>query len=99
LKRFRFHYLAEAELLEQTQYYEKQATGLGARYRIEIEAVLLRVRTMPRFGSPYLHGCRRVLPKVFPVSIVYLERDDEILIIAVAPSSREPGYWNERQSG
>ena len=34
--------------------------------------------------------------KRFPYTIVYTEFAEEILIIAVAHTSREPGYWRRR---
>jgi toxin ParE1/3/4 len=32
----------------------------------------------------------------FPFTIVYTELPDEVLIIAIAHASREPGYWRAR---
>jgi hypothetical protein len=32
----------------------------------------------------------------FPYAILYTLEQDFILIIAVAPASREPGYWKHR---
>ena len=34
--------------------------------------------------------------KRFPFSIIYLERRDYIWVLAVAHSSRRPGYWKNR---
>jgi hypothetical protein len=47
-------------------------------------------------GSPYKYGTRRVFPKRFPFSVVYLHRNDEVLVLAIAPDDRKPGYWRSR---
>jgi hypothetical protein len=47
-------------------------------------------------GAPQSYGTRRVFPQRFPFSVVYLHRDDEILVLAVAPDGRKPGYWLSR---
>jgi hypothetical protein len=39
---------------------------------------------------------RRRVTDVFPYSIVYLEFDQFLVIIAVMHNSREPGYWKDR---
>lgn len=51
---------------------------------------------MPDMGSPYLHGTRRIFPGTFPLSIVYMTDDAEIVALAIAPFSRRPGYWRQR---
>jgi hypothetical protein len=38
---------------------------------------------------------RRVLA-VFQYNIFYLDTPDEVIIVAVAPHKRKPGYWRDR---
>jgi hypothetical protein len=46
---------------------------------------------------PRLHGrFRRYLLHRFPFSVVYLEREHSIEVIAVAHHRRRPGYWKRR---
>ena len=49
-------------------------------------------------GSPYKCGTRRAFPGKFKFSIIYLTRPDEVVVIAVAPFKRKPGYWRSRVS-
>ena len=49
-------------------------------------------------GSPYLFKTRRVFPKRFPFSVVYVQRRNEIVVLAVAPFRRKPGYWRSRRN-
>lgn len=41
---------------------------------------------------------RRVLTNRFPYAIVYLEYRDEFLVVAIAHTSRKPGYWKNRMT-
>jgi plasmid stabilization system protein ParE len=43
-------------------------------------------------------GVRRLVLQDFPYSMVYLELDTEIMIVAVAHAKRRPGYWRSRLS-
>lgn len=49
-------------------------------------------------GSAYEYGTRRYFPKKFPFSLVYVEGEAEIYILALAPDSRKPGYWRARRN-
>lgn len=38
------------------------------------------------------------VPKKFKFSLVYVPYENEILILAVAPFRKKPGYWKARRS-
>ena len=91
-----FHPEALTELLVQASYYEERIAGLGVRFSDQIEVAVRLAASMPGIGSPYHHDTRRVFPKDFPHSIIYREVADSIVILAVAPFRRKPGYWQGR---
>ena len=91
-----FHPEAVAELLAQAAYYEERVAGLGERLFDQVESAIRLVASMPGIGSPHRHDTRRVFPKDFPLSIVYRETSDSIVILAIAPFKRKPGYWRGR---
>jgi toxin ParE1/3/4 len=93
-----FHPDALAELQEQAAYYEEQEPGLGVRFLAQVEAAVQLAVAMPGVGSPHRNNTRRVFPKDFPHSVVYLTTDERIVVLAVAPFRRKPGYWQSRQS-
>lgn len=95
----RFHGDARLEFLDGVSYYEAIQVGLGERFRQAIEAAVVLAASLPFAGSPHLHGTRRVFPKKFPYSIVYLVGESEIVIFAVAHFKRKPGYWKSRRHG
>lgn len=61
------------------------------------DAVQLIART-PGAWQASEHGrdVHRFVMERFPFTIVCTELADEILIIAIAHTSREPGYWRRR---
>ncbi len=93
----RFDTEAEDEFEAAAIYYEKCRTGLGVAFLNSVDDAVSRLReARQRFGlppgvSPEL-GVRRILMSKFPYSLVYLELEQEIRVLAVAHASRRPGY-------
>ena len=101
-KTLRTHRLAEDELTDAAQWYESKQPGLGASFLDLVDNVIDRLLSgrlpsSPVPGVEMIKGARRVLLKRFPYSIVFYEREAEIVIIAFAHSSRKPGYWRSRE--
>jgi plasmid stabilization system protein ParE len=84
---------AEAELLHEVGYYAKVRAGTAVRFQAAVEATIGRAVRHPLGGAPSPGGTRSVLVKGFPFSIVYRTSEVELLVVAVAPHRRRPGYW------
>lgn len=97
-KSLRFHIEALKELTAQAVYYEGKSSGLGERFTNEVEAATRIASEFPAMGAPFKYGTRRVFPKKFPFSVVYRIGASEIIVLAVAPDARKPGYWRDRKS-
>jgi len=54
------------------------------------------LRRIPRIGTPYLRGTRRILLDHYPCFVVFRELARKIQIIAIAHAKRRPGYWARR---
>ena len=89
MKSVRFHEAARQELADEALYYAAISPKLGERFVAAVEAATLLASEFPSIGSPYRYGTRRVFPKKFRFSVVYVERDDELHVLAVAPFSRK----------
>lgn len=98
MKRVRFHAAAIAELVHETLYYRNASQALAERFARAVEQATELASEFPEMGSPYKYGTRRVFPRKFPFSLVYVVRESEIYILALAPQSRKPGYWQSRRS-
>ena len=87
---------AEEEMLEASQYYERQAHGLGHDFLAEVQRVVHSVVEDPHVGTIVRQPIRRRLIRGFPFGILYRVDAHEIVIIAVMHLSRRPGYWADR---
>jgi hypothetical protein len=93
---------------EAADWYESRRTGLSREFLDELERVLARVaeltRSFPRLtDTPPELGIRRALLRRFPYGVMFVERDADVLVIAVAQPetgrsvSRE--FVHERANG
>jgi plasmid stabilization system protein ParE len=98
VKAVRFHEEAKRELADEALYYAAISPRLGERFIAAVEAATSLAAEFPSVGSPYKYQTRRVFPKKFRFSRVYVERGDELYGLAVAPFARKPGYWRNRRS-
>ena len=88
---------ATEEVEEATRYYERRVSGLGVRFRQEVESVCAAVVRQPILWRERPGGFRRVNFPGFPYYVVYFIRGERILVAAVAHASRHPDYWKRRE--
>lgn len=90
--------LAVQEAEGAMQWYERRRTGFGADFFAELERAMMQIARAP-LASPVSRAdarARQLALRRFPFAIVYLARDDEVVVIAIAHLRRRPGYWRER---
>ena len=92
----RFLPAAELELLKEVAYYSKARNGLGIRFQAEVETTVAKVLANPSSGRPSFKGTRSRRVTDFPFDIVYRTSEVELLVVAVAPHSKQPEYWSGR---
>ena len=92
---------AEAELFAAAEDYERAVPGLGEAFLSEFSQALSLSREYPQAGQgwpdtpPGLNVRRRLMNR-FPFGIAYQLVNDRLVILAVAPLRRRPGYWLDR---
>ena len=98
MKPYTFHPEANTEFLEALARYAEKSQTLGRRYYDAIHALIAEVcraptvyRRMPGTGE-----VRRHFGRPFPYAVLYVDEPDHVLILAVAPFKRRPGYWLHR---
>jgi toxin ParE1/3/4 len=89
------------ELAEAADWYDSRRPGLGSELLDEIAAILPAVSERPRSFPRLLPfddrlEIRRALLVRFPYAVVFLVRDHEIRVLAVAHVKRRPDYWINR---
>jgi toxin ParE1/3/4 len=79
-------------------YYEAEKPGLGLRFVDAVEEAIDAILEFPESApvTPFDERLRQKLVTGFPCMIIYSIRDTGIRIEAVAHTSREPGYWQDR---
>jgi toxin ParE1/3/4 len=84
------------ELADAAQYYAGIVPELGQRFYAVIDQLIADAcRTPGRFRF-ISQPARRHFTREFPYGIIYVERPDDIWILAVMHLHREPGYWKQR---
>ena len=96
--RVKFHPQARADLKEGKAFYTKRSPLAALAFAREIQTAISRVADTPKRFPAGEYGTREfVLPWRFPYTIVYrIQKDDLIVIVAIAHQSREPGFWRDR---
>jgi toxin ParE1/3/4 len=87
---------ARAEFLHETRYYEATRPGTGRRFRESVASTFERIARQPETGAPDEAGCRRLRVRGFPFSVVYREEAEAVVVYAIRPDARKPGYWRSR---
>ncbi|MBI5160601.1 MAG: type II toxin-antitoxin system RelE/ParE family toxin [Micrococcales bacterium] len=88
-----------AEIDHEVDYYESRQPGLGAELEDEIDAVLETIQRFPEAAPEWRDRPDRrvaVLDR-FPFTMPYRIKDGDIVILALAHTSRRPGYWSRRR--
>jgi plasmid stabilization system protein ParE len=76
--------------------YARRSATAAAQFDAELDDAVNRTIASPGLGSPYLFGTRFFRVGQFPYLVVYTETPSLIRIVAVAHTSRRPGYWRRR---
>lgn len=86
---------ARQDLVEATTWFEEHSALGGAAFAAMIREAVERISRMPFAAPPWRHAPRfraRTLTRVH-YRIFYEVADQTIRIIAIAHTSRRPGYW------
>jgi plasmid stabilization system protein ParE len=92
------HVGAQQDYREAIRHYERCEAGLGLEFEAAVEAHLEQIAENPRQGPPVpdVDHCRRFRIQRFPYAIIYHLRGRRWTVLAIAHTSREPGFWKDR---
>lgn len=97
MRAIRFHPEARDEIATSIAYYDDARPGHGARFLAAVTRVIDLVSATPQGGTPWRHGPVRTWRMVgFPCVLAYVVEPDHVLVLAIAHTSRRPGYWLDR---
>jgi plasmid stabilization system protein ParE len=92
-----FHPSAQDEVDEAAALYEAQGAVVGADFRAELEAALVRIARDPFLYAVELGEFRACPLKGFPYTLFFIALEGRVWVAAMAHQSRRPGYWARRQ--
>jgi plasmid stabilization system protein ParE len=92
-----FHRLADKEYEEAFNYYAERSPETAQRFKNAVDAAVRRIADGPEL-LPLMSGPNRwVRVQRFRYILVFRPREPtEIVVVAVAHTSRRPGYWRRR---
>ena len=91
-----FTTLARDELVEAKRYYNRQQQGLGDQFKHEAELASRRILEHPLAWQFEDDPVRRFIFNRFPYKMLYVIREQKIVVVAVAHQHRAPDYWFDR---
>ena len=87
---------AENDLREAFSWYEDKSQGLGYDFLLQVDAGLRFIERNPKVFPPEYKGARKYLVKRFPYKIIYLLKEERIIVLAVIHVKRSPNLTKER---
>lgn len=95
-KPVRFHEEASSEYDAAFDWYLERSADAASDFDAGLDRALTDIASAPQRWAQGTHSTRRYLLQRFPYVLVYRELKDHIQIVAVAHTSRRPGYWKTR---
>lgn len=96
MKPYRIEESAEVDFTEALDFYREESEALAGRVYDEIHRLIAEVCAAPRLYRMVAPPVRRHFSETFPYAVLYVEKADHVLILAIAHFKRRPGYWRER---
>jgi plasmid stabilization system protein ParE len=96
VKPFDLHPEASEEFNEALRHYNDISPDLGGRFYDEIERLIAEASERPKTFRQIRPPVRRHFTREFPYGIMYVDRPDDIWILAIRLLHREPDYWVHR---
>jgi len=93
----RFTPEAETELAEAREWYAHQREDLDIEFMQSVDDALSRIVTNPHQNPNVYRSLRRCVVRRFPFAILYDIALDEVEVIAVFHSRRDPERWTSRR--
>ena len=84
------------EFNEAFDWYESRSAGLGDAFAEQIRRTIEVICRLPLLSKIFFENIRRRSVRRFPYMIFYQVRNEEIRIVSVFHTSRDPKVWQTR---
>jgi toxin ParE1/3/4 len=82
--------IASQELVDAADWYHRQQPGLEHRFLDAVDATLVSIADEPRSGADIGRNLRAELVPGFPYRIIFRVKADEIRVVAIFHTARNP---------
>ncbi len=96
MKPIRLRPEAELEIEQAFEYYRLESPRIADRFLDDIATSLDKIQNDPQLYPAYTKNTRRRVLGSFPFSVIYQDKAEVILIVAIAHAKRREGYWSKR---
>ena len=86
----------DADVEAAFDWYENEEPGLGQEFLQELRAAYYRIFDHPLAYQDYRSGIRRALTRRFPYAVYFAVEEQNIIIVAVLNTGRDPAVWQRR---
>lgn len=91
------HDLARKELREAVQWYCERSVDAADKFVTQVEKAIDRIETDPESHALIGRNHRYIRVSQFPYMLIYqVMANGDVMVTAVANTSRRPGYWKRR---
>lgn len=87
---------AELEFSDAVDYYNEQSDGLGYLLAAEVKKTIDRIIQYPEAWTSLSKRTRRCIVNKFPYALIYQQRQNSIIIVAMQNLHQHPDSWNSR---
>jgi toxin ParE1/3/4 len=94
--RIEFHKEAGEEYDNAFDWYLQRSPDVALGFNDAVNGALADIASAPRRWAAGSHSTRKYLLRRLPYVLIYRERAGHIQIVALAHTSRRPGYWKKR---
>lgn len=88
--------VARREFDEAVDWYDQQRAGLGSEFIEEVNRVFEGLCAHPERFAVVHEDLREALVRRFPYAVYYRVEPDQVVVVAVIHTSRDPAAWQSR---
>lgn len=92
----RTHPKATEEIAKAITWYGARSDEAAAGFIETVESAVSTVLPDPNRFASYIYGTRSLRLKRYPFLVVFRTSETTVDVLAVAHTSRRPGYWKDR---
>lgn len=96
IRRFVVRPQADAELDEAAAWYAERSKGVAAEFVRVIDAAFSAIQRNPLEFPVVYREIRRAVVRRFPYTVLFTESAEEIVVLSVFHSRRDPKRWQSR---